>query len=1307
MRLQRNILSSIFALFFLITTGYACYNIGFFTINEADNVTTTIGLIVVFLLILTVGCHFVKEGGHLDFFQGNNHLYTIIELVILLLFVIITFFETDTASFSTVIALAFMYFAGRISAGRIGGIATTIFGWFFITTSYISILNFDTNLQIISLLACYITFHMTTKNLLHVKDDTLYIFVSYIVMSIVFAVGIALNPFVLFLFLFCFISLFFSSGMDTDDKNSPFASGQKCALYFLGITIGAFFIFNLIVGLTSGTELTGTTIINRFSETFSTRVDSTLFKTASGKTDPNLFGNVLTKYNSLISMLYHAFSSGIWPFLVMFLATVTGYFTIKKDRSYISPLIGSYLFIFFMYIFFNEKGTPFIYLDCIMPVFAGYGFSNLIATETAVWGNDEVDTDVEFVLEEKDEPTASNRMDNPSNYGIKISTGEKSSLDDIVVSPRNKTEQQEPVNPFSDPFIADEEEKEIMLKPLSSKEESFTDIPEETVESMINGATLADVTLSVDKTSSEYNAFSEPYVGGYGESMLGVPEETEVNDVDDMNTASKTEETKEEQPMAAVTAVDLNEIKEMIAKVQEEVSSVIDVSKSEEKLEEQKESIDLNNKLSVYEEEVVESNDKLTVSEDTEKEVTESDDKLTVLEDTEEDITESDDKLAVLEDTEEDMTESNDKLTISESTLEVEEPVAEPEPVLEEEPVVEPEAIVEPELMLEEEPVVEPELAIEPEPVVEEEPEPVLEEEPVVEPELAVEPESVLEEEPVVEPELAIEPEPVLEAEPVVEPEAFAEPEPVLEEEPVVEPELAIEPEPMVEAEPIAEPEAIVEPEPMVEEEPVVEPELAVEPEPVVEEELIAESEPVSVPKIKRESVIEEESVLEEDYSLNKPLRGQDILLNDTRDASAFPEWSLDDLFSVEEIVPDDTNLPSDEELVSMMEESEETAEIKAVQDEELIPDVVEEPSFDDLVTTVQQEKQEEEQKLAKIHEEIKIKMQRIEENEEAVEEIKPHNDLSQLIDRLNARQDDIEETHVSSETSSIGVNDFFANHPDFEDEPDEEVEEISFDIDPNFVEADLAPEPSGKIKREPISARFARQAQKPVESFEISSEPVFLLEDDVKDEEPENVLEVEEIAEPENDLAVEEIETPENELEVEDVEVAENDLAVAEIPEEDENIIHFAKDETDADTTSVEISEPEESLFHNISVSSSEPIVQSAPIVEQPELTGTKKSSDVMPTEQLPDYEEIDNIDEFVTETSKKTTISDGLSLDDDVVVIEDTVEEQNSSDDMGFEFDIDMLTSGVVQPVITESDSSTDDYDDEFAISIDDLTK
>ena len=776
MRLQRNILSSIFALFFLITTGYACYNIGFFTINEADNVTTTIGLIVVFLLILTVGCHFVKEGGHLDFFQGNNHLYTIIELVILLLFVIITFFETDTASFSTVIALAFMYFAGRISAGRIGGIATTIFGWFFITTSYISILNFDTNLQIISLLACYITFHMTTKNLLHVKDDTLYIFVSYIVMSIVFAVGIALNPFVLFLFLFCFISLFFSSGMDTDDKNSPFASGQKCALYFLGITIGAFFIFNLIVGLTSGTELTGTTIINRFSETFSTRVDSTLFKTASGKTDPNLFGNVLTKYNSLISMLYHAFSSGIWPFLVMFLATVTGYFTIKKDRSYISPLIGSYLFIFFMYIFFNEKGTPFIYLDCIMPVFAGYGFSNLIATETAVWGNDEVDTDVEFVLEEKDEPTASNRMDNPSNYGIKISTGEKSSLDDIVVSPRNKTEQQEPVNPFSDPFIADEEEKEIMLKPLSSKEESFTDIPEETVESMINGATLADVTLSVDKTSSEYNAFSEPYVGGYGESMLGVPEETEVNDVDDMNTASKTEETKEEQPMAAVTAVDLNEIKEMIAKVQEEVSSVIDVSKSEEKLEEQKESIDLNNKLSVYEEEVVESNDKLTVSEDTEKEVTESDDKLTVLEDTEEDITESDDKLAVLEDTEEDMTESNDKLTISESTLEVEEPVAEPEPVLEEEPVVEPEAIVEPELMLEEEPVVEPELAIEPEPVVEEEPEPVLEEEPVVEPELAVEPESVLEEEPVVEPELAIEPEPVLEAEPVVEPEAFAEP---------------------------------------------------------------------------------------------------------------------------------------------------------------------------------------------------------------------------------------------------------------------------------------------------------------------------------------------------------------------------------------------------------------------------------------------------------------------------------------------------------------------------------------------------
>ena len=1375
MRLQRNILSSIFALFFLIITGYACYNIGYLTIKEADNVTTTIGLIVVCLLIFTVGFHFIKDGGHLDFFQGNNHLYTIIELVVLGLFLVITFIQCSHDAVSTIIMLALMYTAGRISAGRIGGIATTIFGWFFITTSYINILNFDTNIQICSLLACYIIYHLTTKNLLHVKDDKLYIMVSYIIMSIIFAIGIALSPLNLFLFLFCFVSLCFSSGMDTDDRNNPFASGKKCGLYFLGITIGAFFILNLITGLASGTELTGTTILNRFSETFSTKVDATLFQTASGKTDTNILGNVLAKYNGLISMLYHAFSSGIWPFLVLFFATVTGYFTIKKDRSYIAPLIASYLLIFFMYIFFGEKGSAFIYLDCIVPVFAGYGFSNLIATETAVWGNNEVDTDVEFVLDVSEEDELVKKRNDPETYGIKISTG-KPSDEENISNESEKKEEQSSSNPFADPFMSDDEEKEIMLRPLASsekEEKEFKTIPADTVETMINGATLSDSTLSVTAENSEFNAFSEPYVGGYGEAMLGVPEEVDeqldetgaeaeikLGDTDSqLDTADENSITEnvvdkireedlssekpavketaqivEETPVTpVVTAFDLNEIKEMIAKVQEEVSSVIDAPKSREAEIKETEANEADNKIAVAEEPVVEEQtvEPEAISEQPEVSV-----------------------------------EENSEPVLEEAALETEpESIEEPvqskpivEPVVIEEPIVEPEAmtIEEPEAMLEQpevadevsveeneileeepelelrlpeeetaEPILEvqpefvsaPEINVEPETVIE--PEPVVEPEPVIEPEVIAEPEPVVEPEPVIEPEVIAEPEPVVEPEPVIEPEVIAEPEPVVESESVIEPEVIAEPEPVVEPEPVIEPEVIAEPEPIVESESVIEPEVIAEPEPVVEQEPVIEptsqTEEHSIPKIKRDYVAEQEPATEEEVTEpveNKPLRGQDILLGETKDASAFPEWSLDDLFVEEEVTPDDTNVPSDEELVSMME-SEETIEIKSIPDEELIPDAVEEPSFDDLVTTVQQEKEEEEQELAKIHEEIKIKMQRVQNDEEELEDIKPHNDLSQLLDRLNVSdtmQQKMETAQGSADMSGMNSeSDFFANRPDFEEAIEEETEEVTFAVDPNFVEADLAPEPATKIKREPISARFARQNQKPVESFEISSEPVFLLEDDVKDTKPENVLAVEEVEKLENELAVEEIEKPENELAVEEIEKAENDLNLEEEPEEDDNILHFKKDEKDADTTSVEVTEPEETLFRNISVSSSDPIIQSAPITAE-EITEPKNPADVSPTTQLPDYEAIDNIDEFLTETTKTAASledSDGLLIDDDAVVIEDTATEEKPADDFGFEFDIDDLTNGVVRTPVEESNSSEEDYDDEFAISIDDLTK
>ena len=181
-----------------------------------------------------------------------------------------------------------------------------------------------------------------------------------------------------------------------------------------------------------------------------------------------------------------------------------------------------------------------------------------------------------------------------------------------------------------------------------------------------------------------------------------------------------------------------------------------------------------------------------------------------------------------------------------------------------------------------------------------------------------------------------------------------------------------------------------------------------------------------------------------------------------------------------------------------------------------------------------------------------------------------------------------------------------------------------------------------------------------------------------------------------------------ENDLAVEEVEAEENDLAVEEVPEEDDNIIHFAADESEADTTSVEVQEPEGSLFRNISVSSSDPIVQSAPI---PEPVKPMNPADVAESTEVPDYEEIDNIDSFVLEHAPKgnDASEDDLTMEDeeDIVVIDDSeAKDDGSSDELEFEFDIDMLTSGVAQPLVTDDFDKDDDYDDSNAISIDDLT-
>ena len=189
----------------------------------------------------------------------------------------------------------------------------------------------------------------------------------------------------------------------------------------------------------------------------------------------------------------------------------------------------------------------------------------------------------------------------------------------------------------------------------------------------------------------------------------------------------------------------------------------------------------------------------------------------------------------------------------------VEEPIAEPEPIVEPEPepIVEPEP--EPIVATEPQPVVEsPKPAAsnlqsilssfqtikKPEPKVAPEPEPIVAPEPEPEPIVATEPEPIIAPEPVYVPE----PEPVVEPEPQTmsadeELEAFLKSRGIELNEPEVPAEPIVKPEPIVEPEPVVKPEPIVEPEPILEsEEPEPEPEEPQEEEEVFEPETTSKS---------------------------------------------------------------------------------------------------------------------------------------------------------------------------------------------------------------------------------------------------------------------------------------------------------------------------------------------------------------------------------------------------------------------------------------------------------------------------------
>lgn len=465
--LKRNVLTVIYSFVFMLLLGIGFIEVMFLAISSSSDRNVIACIIIIGIIIYLIAAFLLKEKNKVQFIQIEKKLFQIIEAVYvlsLLVFAFILNMDADMVNnLMGLLLLVLIYGCARLLGGRLCGITAASVGFFLFL--YLSSANYETDhtMDILCILVPYFVFLFITKKIavIYTRQPFL-IVVSYLMLAVVFSLAVILEPLVLLLVAGCILSLLFGK---PKEKGSLLTSGLFSAFILLAATVvilvGVYFFMpemkaNLSLDLDIKIKQMGTSYMD-------------------------IMSYLLKKYLRTSDFLYDVSQTGIFPSILFFFSSLSGFYAIRKRSSAIGPLCFAYIGILIYHLLFLGNADEFYYMFYFLPIFSSYGIYNTLLPENAA---ETVETQAQ--TEEKEpEPEL-------------LSGPEPESLPEPQPQPENKPLPEQKTEPFikAEPEIITSEETvpEPMLQKEKKQKKKKTKIKKNSVDPVVSEPTIPDNT---------------------------------------------------------------------------------------------------------------------------------------------------------------------------------------------------------------------------------------------------------------------------------------------------------------------------------------------------------------------------------------------------------------------------------------------------------------------------------------------------------------------------------------------------------------------------------------------------------------------------------------------------------------------------------------------------------------------------------------------------------------------------------------------------------------------------------------------
>lgn len=439
MLLKRNVLTVIYSFVFMLLLGIGFIEVMFLAISSSSDRNVIACIIIIGIIIYLIVAFLLKEKNKVQFIQTEKKLFQISEAVFVLSLLVLAFILNMDADMGNnlmgLLLLAFIYGCARLLGGRLCGIMAASVGFFLFL--YLSSANYESDhtMDILCILVPYFVFLFITKKIAVIYiEQSFLIVVSYLMLAVVFSLAVILEPLVLLLAAGCILSLLFGK---PKEKGSLLTSGLFSAFILLAATVA------ILVGVYF--------FMPEVKANLSLDLDIKIKQMGTSYMD--IMSYLLKKYLRTSDFLYDVSQTGIFPSILFFFSSLSGFYAIRKRSSAIGPLCFAYIGILVYHLLFLGNADEFYYMFYFLPIFSSYGIYNTLLPENAA---------------EAVEKQAQTEEKEPEQELLSVS--EPESLSESQPQPANKSLPEQK----TEPFIKAEPERitneEMVPDPMLQKE---------------------------------------------------------------------------------------------------------------------------------------------------------------------------------------------------------------------------------------------------------------------------------------------------------------------------------------------------------------------------------------------------------------------------------------------------------------------------------------------------------------------------------------------------------------------------------------------------------------------------------------------------------------------------------------------------------------------------------------------------------------------------------------------------------------------------------------------------------------------